>query len=263
MEPRTVVASTRMDHSPQFSPDGKRIAFVSDRSGSHELWVSDSDGANALKLTSYGSAIITRPSWSPDGREIAFQVIEGSRSEIDVVAADGASPRRLTTDGSGGAMPVWSRDGEWIYMNQRQIGLLKFPARGGTQSEPHPVEQEGLFAQESLDGKRLYFSKRGFGGGLWSMPVDGGTPQALPREVMPAGRGRWAVTDRGIFFVDRERNLKLYHVDTGELETVVTLEPEAIGSSGSGFSVSPDGMQVLYVRVDRSEADLMLVENYR
>ena len=263
MEPRTVVASTRMDHSPQFSPDGKRIAFVSDRSGSHELWVSDSDGANALKLTSYGSAIITRPSWSPDGREIAFQVIEGSRSEIDVVAADGASPRRLTTDGSGGAMPVWSRDGEWIYMNQRQIGLLKFPARGGTQSEPHPVEQEGLFTQESLDGKRLYFSKRGFGGGLWSIPVDGGTPQALPREVMPAGRGRWAVTDRGIFFVDRERNLKLYHVDTGELETVVTLEPEAIGSSGSGFSVSPDGMQVLYVRVDRSEADLMLVENYR
>ena len=263
MEPRTVVASTRMDHSPQFSPDGKRIAFVSDRSGSHELWVSDSDGSNALKLTSYGSAIITRPSWSPDGREIAFQVIEGSRSEIDVVAADGASPRRLTKDGSGGAMPVWSRDGEWIYVNQRQIGLLKFPARGGTQSEPHPVEQEGLFAQESLDGKRLYFSKRGFGGGLWSMPVDGGTPQALPREVMPAGRGRWAVTDRGIFFVDRERNLKLYRVDTGELETVVTLEPEAIGSSGSGFSVSPDGMRVLYVRVDRSEADLMLVENYR
>ena len=263
MEPRAVVASTRMDHSPQFSPDGKRIAFVSDRTGSNELWVSDSDGANALKLTSYGSAIITRPSWSPDGREIAFQVIEGSRSEIDVVAADGASPRRLTTDGGGGVMPFWSRDGEWIYMNQRQIGLLKFPVRGGTQSEPHPVEQEGLFAQESRDGKLLYFSKRGFGGGLWSMPVDGGTPQALPREVMPAGRGRWAVTDRGIFFVDRERNLKLYHVDTGELEIVVTLEPEAIGSSGSGFSVSPDGMQVLYVRVDRSEADLMLVENYR
>lgn len=263
MEPRAVVASTRMDHSPQFSPDGKRIAFVSDRTGSNELWVSDSDGANALKLTSYGSAIITRPSWSPDGREIAFQVIEGSRSEIDIVAADGSSPRRLTTDGSGGVMPFWSRDGEWIYMNQRQVGLLKIPARDGNQTEPLPVEQEGSFAQESSDGKRLYFSKRGFGGGLWSMPVDGGAPQALPREVMPDGRRRWAVTDRGIFFVDRERNLKLYQVDTGELETIVTLEPEAIGFSGSGFSVSPDGMQVLYVRMDRSEADLMLVENYR
>ncbi len=264
MEPRAVVASTRMDHSPQFSPDGERIAFVSDRTGSSELWVSDSDGSNALKLTSYGSAIVTAPTWSPDGREVAFQVIEGSRSEIDVVAADGASPRRLTTDGGGGSMPFWSRDGEWIYMNQRGIGLCKIPARGG--GSPHelvPVAQEGSFAQESRDGKLLYFSKRGFGGGLWSVPVDGGTPEALPREVMPAGRGRWAVTDRGIFFVDRERNLKLYHVDTGELETVVALEPESIDFSGTGFSVSPDGMYFLYVRVDRSEADLMLVENYR
>lgn len=263
MDPQAVVASTRMDHNPQFSPDGKRIAFVSDRTGSHELWVSDSDGANALKLTSYGSAIVTDPNWSPDGREIAFQVIEGSRSEIDVVAADGASPRRLTTDGGGGAMPFWSRDGEWIYMTQRGIGLCKIPARGVGPHEPLPVAQEGSFAQESRDGKLLYFSKRGFGGGLWSMPVDGGTPQALPREVMPASHGRWAVTDRGIFFVDRERNLKLYHVDTGELETIVALEPEAIGFSGPGFSVSPDGMHVLYVRIDRSEADLMLVENYR
>ena len=264
MEPRAVVASTRMDHSPQFSPDGKRIAFVSDRTGSSELWVSDSDGSNALKLTSYGSAMITGPSWSPDGREIAFQVIEGSRSEIDVVSVDGTSPRRLTMDGGGGSMPFWSRDGEWIYMNRRQIGLRKIPARGGgLPPEPLPVAQEGSFAQESRDGKLLYFSKRGFGGGLWSMPVDGGAPQALPREVMPAGRGRWAVTDRGIFFVDRERNLKLYHVDTGELETVFALEPEAADFSGPGFSVSPDGMYVLYVRVDRSEADLMLVENYR
>lgn len=263
MEPRAVVASTRMDHSPQFSPDGKRIAFVSDRTGNSELWVSDSDVTNALKLTSYGGAIITGPSWSPDGREIAFQVIEGRRSEIDVVAADGASPRRLTTDSGGGAMPFWSRDGEWIYMNQREIGLCKIPARGGAQTEPLVVAQEGSFAQESRDGKLLYFSKRGFGGGLWSMPVDGGTPKALPREVMPAGRGRWVVTDRGIFFVDRERNLKLYHIDTDELETVVALEPEAIDVSGPGFSVSPDGMYFLYVRVDRSEADLMLVENYR
>ena len=263
MAPRAVLVSTRMDHSPQFSPDGERIAFASDRTGSTELWVSDSGGSNALKLTSYGGAIVTAPTWSPDGREIAFQVIEGSRSEVDVVASDGGSPRRLTTDGVDGFMPFWSRDGEWIYMNQRETGLCKIPARGIGPHEPLPVAQEGSFAHESRDGKLLYFAKRGFGGGLWSVPVDGGMPEALPREVMPSGRGRWAVTDRGIFFVDRERNLKLYHVDTGELETVVALEPEAVDFSGSGFSVSPDGMQVLYVRVDRSEADLMLVENYR
>jgi Tol biopolymer transport system component/predicted Ser/Thr protein kinase len=264
MEPKAVIASTRMDHSPQFSPDGARIAFVSDRSGSAELWVANADGSNGLKLTSYDGPIITAPTWSPDGREIAFQVIQGSHFEVDVVAADGAAPRRLTMGDGGGFMPFWSRDGEWIYVNQREAGLCKIPARGGEiVHEPLVIAQDGSYAQESRDGTLLYFSKRGFGGGLWSVPVAGGTPRRLPREVMPAGRGRWVVTDKGIFFVDRERNLKLYHVDSGELETVVTIEPEAMDYPGASFSVSPDGMYVLYVRVDRSEADLMMVENYR
>jgi hypothetical protein len=109
----------------------------------------------------------------------------------------------------------------------------------------------------------LYFAKRGFGGGLWQMPVQGGTASALPRAVMPAGRGRWAVTAKGIFFVDRDRNLKVYDTGTGRVETLTTMEPEAMQYPGPGFSVSPNGMSLLYVRVDRSEADLMSVENYR
>ena len=264
MEPKAVIASTRMDQSPQFSPDGERIAFVSDRSGTPELWVASADGSNARKLTSYEGSFVTAPAWSPDGRELAFQVIEGSRFEVDVVEVDGATPRRLTMGDGGGFMPFWSRDGEWIYVNQRETGLCKIPSRGGEViHEPLSVAEDASFAQESRDGKEVFFSKRGFGGGLWHVPVEGGTPESFPREVRPAGRGRWAVTDKGIFFVDRERNLKLYHVDTGELETVVALEPEAMDYPGPGFSVSPDGMYVLYVRVDRSEADLMMVENYR
>lgn len=264
MEPKAVIASTRMDQSPQFSPDGERIAFVSDRNGTPELWVAAADGSTPRKLTSYGGPVVTAPAWSPDGRELAFQVIEGSRFEVDVVEVDGATPRRLTMGDGGGFMPFWSRDGEWIYVNQRETGLCKIPSHGGeVVHEPLSVAEDASFAQESRDGKEVFYSKRGFGGRLWHVPVEGGTPESFPREVSPAGRGRWAVTDKGIFFVDRERNLKLYHVDTGELETVVALEPDAMDYPGPGFSVSPDGMYVLYVRVDRSEADLMMVENYR
>ena len=264
MEPKVVISSTRQDHSPQFSPDGRRIAFVSDRGGSKELWVADASGSNALKLTSYGGPIVAAPSWSPDGTEIAMQVISGSRFDVDVVPVDGTATRRLTRGDAGGSLPFWSHDGEWIYVTLREDGLCKIPAQGGeVVHEFHRLAAEGGSAQESMDGKLLYFAKRRFGGGLWQTTVDGGTETPLPREVMPAGRGRWVVTEKGIFFIDRDRNLKIYHTDTGEVETLTTMEPEAMDYPGPGFSVSPDGMYVLYVRVDRSEADLMLVENYR
>ena len=264
MKPKAIIVSTRLDHSPQFSLDGRRIAFVSDRSGYNELWVADADGSNAVKLTSYGGPTVAAPSWSPDGNEIAMQVINGSRFDVDVVPVNGSTTRRLTTGNASGSLPFWSHDSEWIYVTLREDGLCKIPARGGeVVHESHRLAAEGGSAQESMDGTLLYFAKRGFGGGLWQIPVEGGTASALPRAVMPAGRGRWAVTEKGIFFVDRDRNLKVYHTGTGQVATLTTMEPEAMQYPGPGFSVSPDGMSVLYVRVDRSEADLMLVENYR
>jgi len=264
MKPKAIIASTRQDHSPQFSPDGRRIAFVSDRSGSNELWVADADGSNAAKLTSYGGPIVAAPSWSPNGNEIAMQVISGSRFDVDVVPVNGSTTRRLTAGNAGGSLPFWSHDSEWIYVTLREDGLCRIPARGGEiVHDPHRLAAEGGSAQESMDGTLLYFAKRGFGGGLWQMPVQGGTASALPRAVMPAGRGRWAVTTKGIFFVDRDRNLKVYDTGTGRVETLTTMEPEAMQYPGPGFSVSPNGMSLLYVRVDRSEADLMSVENYR
>ena len=63
--------STRLEHTPQYSPDGKRIAFASDRSGSHEIWVCGGDGSHPVKLTSFGGPYLSSPSWSPDGRETA------------------------------------------------------------------------------------------------------------------------------------------------------------------------------------------------
>jgi len=75
-DPVQFITSTQQERSPAYSPDGKRIAFVSDRSGNSEVWASDSDGTKLLKLTSLGKdgGPIWGPEWSPDNQSIAFWI---------------------------------------------------------------------------------------------------------------------------------------------------------------------------------------------
>src|SRR5437667_12004768 len=89
------ISSTRLDHTPAYSPDGRRIAFASNRSGSHQIWVSDSDGGNFMQLTSIGGSngepVTAEPGWSPDGRWIYFDstlsIIDG-RPGVYTISAD-------------------------------------------------------------------------------------------------------------------------------------------------------------------------------
>ncbi|MGH7453593.1 MAG: adenylate/guanylate cyclase domain-containing protein, partial [bacterium] len=66
--PAPLISSTQENHFPHYSPDGNKIAFASNRSGSLEIWVCDSDGQNPVQLTFFGSGVTAAPRWSPDGR---------------------------------------------------------------------------------------------------------------------------------------------------------------------------------------------------
>src|SRR4029077_7565161 len=86
--------------STHCSSDRKRIAFVSDRSGSREVWMCDSDGLNPVQLTNFGGSHTGSPRWSPDGRQLVFDSRPAGLSSIYVISAAGGSPRRLTDENS-------------------------------------------------------------------------------------------------------------------------------------------------------------------
>lgn len=87
-EPQAVIASSREDHSPSFSPDGQRIVFVSNRTGHSEIWTSRLDGGQQKQLTHLGGFAGT-PRWSPDGRWIAFDYITQGNADIGWSASAG------------------------------------------------------------------------------------------------------------------------------------------------------------------------------
>jgi len=105
--------NTARDREPSVSPDGTRIAFVSDRSGGDEIWVMPAEVpfGEAHRVT-FNDGDDTDPAWSPDGRRIAHTTTVSNERWVAVVDANGGE-RQLVRRGAGS--PVWSNDGATLY----------------------------------------------------------------------------------------------------------------------------------------------------
>ena len=193
-----LIASTRNDYMPQYSHDGRRIAFISQRSGGDEVWVSNGDGAGAVQLTSLGAPIVGYPRWSPDGGRIVFDSNLAGNFEVYMIDAGGGRPKRLTTNPADDAAASWSRDGRSIYFvsnRTKSWQVWKMPADGGEAVQV--TRNGGYFSFESVDGAFLYYSKPGEKGELWRMPVRGGEET----KVLDGVEGNaFSIVDKGIYF---------------------------------------------------------------
>ncbi len=256
--PVPFIASTRLDTSPQYSPDGKHIAFESARSGKQEVWVCDADGSNPAQLLTIGRS--GSPRWSPDSQSIVFDSNVEGHWQIYVVSAQGGRPRRITNAAANDVRPSWSPDGKWIYFSSNrppgghQPQVWKAPAGGG---EPIQVTKDGGYAPfPSSDGKTIYFFKDDLQAPpLWKAPAEGGEEAQVLDAVSPSG---FALVRGGMYFVSKAQ-LQFLDFSTGLAKPIRKIEK----SLGSGLAVSPDNHWLLLTESNQGNSDLMLVENFR
>ena len=132
-EPRQFTYGDQVDGQPKWSPDGREIAFVSNRDGNWEIYGMNPDGSGQVRLTEDEATDIS-PAWSPDGSRIAFESYRDGNMEIYVMDRDGEEPVNLTNDAAADDHgPAWTPDSaSLLYYSNRDGGwdLFRITAKG-------------------------------------------------------------------------------------------------------------------------------------
>jgi Tol biopolymer transport system component len=253
-DPIQLVASTRADYRPRLSPDGTQLAFVSDRTGIVELWLSDADGRDAAQLTTLGAHHIGPLQWSHDGSRIAFSAeLDGNR-DVYVLELATRSVASRTTHASGDQLPSWSADDRWIYFASERSGdweIWRMPADSGAAI---PVTRTGGYeAVEGPDGQ-LYLTRWEMHG-LWRMPLGGGEAELVVDSLSYNPAGNWVLDDGGVIFAARATadvviNLVRYDFTSREARTLAVIGVDPWRTTG--LDLSPDGRFLYFTQLDRS-----------
>ncbi|HMB40565.1 MAG TPA: hypothetical protein VKM37_01225 [Balneolaceae bacterium] len=172
------------DVHPKFSPDGKKIVFLSDRDFQPEIYVMDPDGSNQTRLTNSPSYDLD-PVWSPDGEKIAFISNRLGPFDLFVMNADGTDKRVLTQSPSIDIAPVWSPDGSKILFSSNRSGyydLYTINTDGSNLTRLTSAEHHEFYGIWSPRGSRIaYLSTEPGELHLFVMNADGSRKRQLSR----------------------------------------------------------------------------------
>ena len=268
-EPRCFTAGPRRDVEPRWSPDGRRLAFLSERSPKEklQLYVMPADGGEPTRLTSFenGAGSVA---WSPDGARLAFVSPVGGQREpesdeerrksrparvitslkyrfngegfvydrrphVFVAALDGAAPRQLTDGDFIDADPAWTPDGH---------SIVFVSARHAERDEDDASD-------------------------LWRVPAGGGTPEKLTATPGPILLPAFSPDGGAIAFFARPgrnafgRNIRAFAIPSsgGDAVCLTSTLDRSCGALHVPPLWSPDGRAIIVAAEDRGDVGLWRV----
>lgn len=258
---RAVTNFSGVQSHPALSPDGRSVAFVSNRDGHYNIYVGLLNGANPVKLTDDPN-LKNSPCWSPDGTEIAYARLNDSGIwDSWRVPALGGTSRRLILNASD---PAWSRDGRWLTYRRSSTGAIWISDNSGQNGRELVRAQNELFGNSgprfSPDGREIAYAAS-LGGPteeLEIVNVDSGKVRRLTHDAALVLSPTWSADGQSIYFASsRGGALNIWKM------AAKGGEPEQI-TSGQGDDVqldtSADGKRIVFStfrsNVNLAELDL-------
>jgi Tol biopolymer transport system component len=244
---RAVTNFSGVQSYPALSPDGRSVAFVSNRDGHYNIYVGLINGSNPVKLTDDANLKI-RPCWSPDGTEIAYARLNDSGVwDVWKVAALGGVPQRLILNG---AEPTWSRDGRsiayrdsgtgaiWVSdsygQNRRELGSTRKFTTGNSGPRFSPDGHEIAYAG-SVGGPKAE---------LEVVSLDSGKVRQLTHDDALVLSPAWSADGGFIYFASsRGGTLNIWKIakNGGEPEQVTTGQGD-----DAQLDISTDGKRIVF-----------------
>jgi Tol biopolymer transport system component len=264
------IASTYFDMAPEYSPDGNRIAFRSNRTGISSIWVCDRQGQNLQRLVDFGGAQVSAPRWSPDGKQIVFEARVQGSSDLYLIPAAGGSPVVFANSSAQEVLPYWAADGKSIYYAADHSGDWQLWQQRLDGGNPVRLTENGGFApRQSADGAWLYYTRGPKQNGLYRMPATGGKEELVLASLESALWGNWGITGNLLYFIEALDPATSFraaiieqHLERSKRREIHRLA-KLPARFDTGFAVSPDGKELLYAQLDRSGADLFLIDGFR
>lgn len=250
--------STRLEWHPDVARDGA-IAFVSDRGGAPEVWLSE--GAGAKQLTHFGDAYIHTPKFAPDGKTIAFSAPQRGHFNLYLVDRDGVQ-KRLTDHAANDMSPAWSPDGRAIYFASDRDGawrVWRLDVESGRATRVAEAPARAVFVLNAQELVTVDPVK----GGLYRIDLAraDAPPKLLTPGTAPSDWANVAVAGGKVIYIRREPPdravLRRLDPETGSDEALADLDDFYFRS---GLAVTTAGM-IVYATTSVEDVSLMLYES--
>lgn len=203
-----IASSTRSESWPAFAPNDDRLAFVSNRGGDSQLWLSEPGARTSYQITHHKNVELSAPNWSPDGRRVLYVARGNGQSRLYSVEVDSGQTRLESEEGDNVRYGSYSWDGHSIFYVSDRDGAWHMWQRDLAKRSSRRLSDSSAYSVSDGAGNgKLYFANMSEGG-LYSIDLASGVEERVNSNVQFWNMNAWRVDPTGLYYLYSGEDMK-------------------------------------------------------